>query len=284
MSKKTQQEIVKLYLLHRECVRRNPEYAKAYRKVHAIRHPERLVLEAVSLAEQWGLSHGDTLPNPVDRPGYDPQQLLKDSGLSPEALLAGSMKTDPLEMDVSVTAMEQLSDRLDELSQAHRCFLVLLHFPEKPNAPWGLDVIDLRRPKEEIIEGVRDLVDEVRTSDRHPPRKLQRLPMWAPLKKGFHYLKVYDLRKRKKRTTFKDIANAMWGNDSGSPDDIEDKASEYFKRADEMVKHPPFLRTLREQLKRRGRGRDLGQTQILPSLPYLWGKRVWLRPAPLSSR
>lgn len=284
MSKKTQQEIVKFYLLHRECVRRNPRYARAYRKVHAIKDPTRHVLETVVLAEQWGLSHSDILPNPVERLGYDPDRLLQDAGLSRETFLAGIMKTDPLEIDAAVLALEHLSTSLYKLARELKGFLVLLHLPEEPNPPWGLDVIDLRRPKEEILEDVQDLVDEVRKSRRQSLHKTKRLPMWGPLTKGFDYLKVYDLRKQKKRTTFKDIANEMWNEDPDAPADTEGKASDYFSRADAMVTHPPFLRMLAEQLTRRRNGRALDQADGAPVLPSVWGKRVWLKPAPLSPR
>jgi hypothetical protein len=282
VSKKTRQEILDLYLLHREWVRRNPEYGKAYRKLHAINHPERQDLETVLLAERWGLSLSGTLPNPSERPGYDPKPLLKDANPSSEKLFGGVMQTDPLETDAAIIALEHLPTTLDKMSQELNGFLVLLHFPEKPDSPWGLDVIDLRRPKEEIMEAVQDLVDEARKHHRQSPRKLRGLPIGGPKTKGFDYLRVYDLKKQ--GLTFKKIAKEMWGN---VPDDQrvnEVKASKYFRRADARVKNPLFLQALTEQLTRRQSGRVLAQTQASPSLPYVWGKRVWLKLVPRSHR
>ncbi|MGE0471006.1 MAG: DUF6499 domain-containing protein, partial [Nitrospira sp.] len=208
MSKKSQQDIVDAYLLHRECVRRNAEYAEAYRQVAALTHPAQHEFELVKLAERWGLALTDDLPDPSACPGYDPKQLRSEAHLSLATLQDGPMQTDPIEMDAALTAQEYLSTVGAPLSQELKGFLVLLHCPETTDRPWGFDVIDLRRPKEEILAGIQHLIDEAREQEKPRSTKL-RGPSGSGLKaKGFDYLKVYDLKQRGK--SFKWIAYEMW--------------------------------------------------------------------------
>ena len=69
---------------------------------------------------------------------------------------------------------------MNKVSQELKGFLVLLHFPEKADPPWGLDVIDLRRPKEEIMAGIKNLIDEARDHHEACPRNPKRPPIGGP--------------------------------------------------------------------------------------------------------
>lgn len=89
MSKKSQQNILDVYLLHRECVRRNAEYAEEYRQVAALTQPSQHEHELVRLAKRWGLAVTEDLPDPSARLGYDPKQLMAESQLSLATLLDG---------------------------------------------------------------------------------------------------------------------------------------------------------------------------------------------------
>lgn len=277
MSKNGQQHIVEGYLLHRECVRRNAEYAEAYHQVAALTQPAQHEYELIKLAERWGLALTDDLPDPSARPGYNPKQLMAESRLSPATLLNGSMQMDPIEMDAAFMAQEHLATVGAALTQELKGFLVLLHCPEMPNRAWGFDVIDLRRPKEDILAGVQRLIDAAR--EQHKPRAghLRRPSGRGPRIKGFDYLKVYDLKQRGK--SLKWIAYEMWG-----PHANHTKASRYFTRAQSMIKTPFLLRRVSEDLGQRRQKRSLAQIQSLPSQPLLWGKRAWLRAAPLVRR
>lgn len=277
MSKKSQQDIVDAYLLHRECVRRNAEYAKAYRQVMALTHPAQRERKLVGLAEHWGLALTEDLPDPSARPGYNPKQLMAESKLSLATLLDGLMQTDPIELDAALTAQEHLATVGAALTQELKGFLVLLHCPETTDRSWGFDVIDLRRPKEEILAGVQHLIDEAREQQEPRAGKLRGPSGGGTKAKGFDYLKVYDLKQREK--SFKCIANEMWG----SPLD-RTKASRYFTRAQAMIKTPFLLRRVSEHLGQRRQKRPVAQSQSLPSQPLLWGKRAWLRAAPLVRR
>lgn len=277
MSKKSQQDIVDAYLLHRECVRRNAEYAEAYRQVAALTHPAQYEDELVTLAERWGLALTDDLPDPSTCPGYDPKQLMTKSQLSLATLLDGPMQTDPIELEAALMAQKHLATVGASLSQEMKGFLILLHCPETTDRPWGFDVIDLRRPKEEILAGVQHLINEAREQQEPRSGKLRR-PLGSRQKaKGFDYLKVYDLKQHGK--SFKWIAYEMWG-----PDASHTKASRYFTRAQAMIKTPFLLRSVTAHLAKRRQKRPVSQHQPLPSQPLLWGKRAWLRAASLVRR
>lgn len=277
MSKKSQQDIVDAYLLHRECVRRNAEYAEAYRQVAALTHPAKYEDELVTLAERWGLALTDDLPDPSACPGYDPKQLMTKSQLSLATLLDGPMQTDPIELEAALMAQEHLATVGVVLSREMKGFLILLHCPETTDRPWGFDVIDLRRPKEEILAGIQHLIDEAREQQKPRSGNPRRPSVGGPKTKGFDYLKVYDLRQR--GTTFKRIAREMWGSDA-SPI----KASQYFRRATAMLETPLLLRSVATHLAKRRQKRPFTKIQSLPSQPLLWGKRAWLRAAPLVRR
>lgn len=279
MSKKSQQNKMNIYLLHRECVRRNHAYVAAYHQIHTIDDADKQAVELVELATQWGLSMGDDLPNPSKRPGYIPKQLMKDDQLSISTLLDGPMQTDSVEMDAALIVQEHLSKALSTLSQELNGFMVLLHLPEEADQRLGFDVIDLRRPKEEILLGVQQLIDDAR--DPHTSRlgNKRRQSLGGPKTKGFDYLKVYDLHKQGR--TFREIANELrW--EAGL--DSEKKASRYYKQACAMIENPPLLRMVDQQLAHRRQKRTFAKMQRLPSRSLLWGKRAWLRPAPIFHR
>lgn len=165
----------------------------------------------------------------------------------------------------------------DLLTQALKGFLVLLHCPETTERPWGFDVIDLRRPKEEIMAGLQQLIDEARTPQERRSGNPRRPSVGGPKTKGFDYLRVYDLRKD--GWTFKCIAYELWGRDASSI-----KASQYFRRATAMLTTPFLLRRVTAHLAQRRHQRPFAQNPRVPSRPLLWGKRAWLRAAPLVHR
>ena len=96
MGRKSQQEIQRLYLLHRECVRRNARYQRAYRKVQAIRDPEDQAVELEILSQRWGLSPSEEPPDPSDWPHADPEKLLKEFGTTAPELKAATAQVDPV--------------------------------------------------------------------------------------------------------------------------------------------------------------------------------------------
>src|SRR5713101_7469775 len=57
---------LRLYRLHCECVRRNPQYKEQYEKLKE--PPGGMELQGWMLASAWGILHGDELPDPTVRP------------------------------------------------------------------------------------------------------------------------------------------------------------------------------------------------------------------------
>ena len=167
---------------------------------------------------------------------------------------------------------------LPRLSEQLKGFLFLVHVPERSSPPWGIAAIDLRRPKEEILGAVRDLVDEA--WKRRPPTRQARGPMRGPLKKGFEYLRVYDLRVKEQRR-LKDIGSLMWPNQITQ--DTEQKAGVYLAKATAMIAQPPFLQALTQQLQLRQKGRRRSWEDPVKRSPSAVGTPVWLTPVRLSN-
>jgi transcriptional regulator len=275
MGRTGQRDILRFYLLHRECVRRNSRYRRAYRTVQAITDPERHAAEMVFLSQSWGLSPSEDPPDPDNWPQADPENLLRDVGATKDTIDSALEGCDPVELDAAIQGIDILRTHLSTLSQRLPGVLLLLHVPEQPSPPWGIAAIDLRRPKEEILEAFRDLLDQAWKG-----RRQGRGPMRGPLKKGFDYLRVYDLREKEKKR-LKEIGGIMWPEKI--EEDTEQKAGVYVRKATAMIHHPPLLYALDTQLERRrqGRARYLEETRNCP--PSASGKHVWLKPVQLSN-
>ena len=104
--------------------------------------------------------------------------------------------------------------------------------------------------------------------------------MRGPLKKGFEYLRVYDLREKEKRR-LRDIGNMMWPEKIEQ--DTEQKAGVYFAKAKEIINNPPLLHALTTQLERRRTGRMPYWEKTFKFQPSALGKHVWLKPVHLSN-
>jgi hypothetical protein len=278
MGQKSQREILRFYLLHRECVRRNSRYRRAYRTVQAIRDPERHAAEMVFLSQFWVLSPSEDPLDPDNWPQADPENLLRDLGVTKDKINSALAGFDPVELDAAIQGIDILRTHLFTLSQRLKGVLLLLHVPEQPSPPWGIAAIDLRRPKEEILEAVRVLLDEAWKSRRQP--RPERAPIRGPLKKGFDNLRVYDLREKEKKR-LKEIGDLMWPENTKQ--DTEQKAGVYFRKATAMIQHPPLLHALTTQVERRRQGRARNGEDVLNCPPSASGKHVWLKPIQLSN-
>ncbi|MDR4470586.1 MAG: hypothetical protein MRJ68_20170 [Nitrospira sp.] len=278
MGRKSQREIQRLYLLHRECVRRNPQYGRAYRKVHAIRDPERYAVELGWLSRHWGLSPSEDPPDPAEWPLADLEALLRAYRTGTAASKSALAQLDPVEFDAATQGLDLLRSILPRLAQQMKGFLFLVQFPERPNPPWGVAAIDLRRPKDEVLGVVRDLVDEAWKN--RSPRHRERTPMRGSVQKGFAYLRVYDLRIKGQRR-LKDIGSLMWP--ALISQDTEQKAGVYLAKAKAMIAHPPFLRALTQQLQQRQKGRVRYWDDPDRCSPSAMGRSVWLTPTRLSN-
>lgn len=278
MGRKSQREIQRLYLLHRECVRRNAQYRRAYRKVHAIRDPERQAVELGWLSQRWGLSPSEDPPDPAEWPQADPDALLRVDRPGIAESMSALAQLDPVEFDAATQGLDLLRSILPRLAQQLKGFLFLVQLPEHPNLPWGIAAIDLRRPKDEVLGALRELIDEA--WKHRSPKHRERMPMRGPLQKGFVYLRVYDLRIKGQRR-LKDIGSLMWPNQINQ--DTEQKAGVYLAKAKAMIAHPPLLQALTQQLQQRRKGRVRYWDHSDECPPSTVGRHVWLTPTRLSN-
>ena len=207
------QEWRRAYDLHRECVRRNPDYSVAYGKLQTIKDPEERVARAVLLSEQWGLSPNDDLPNPCDRP--DLESVKQEKDIPRAERLARTAWVDPIDFDALIDFDLHLLKGLDFLSTRVKGYLFLLYFPEEPGPPWAKRPIDMRQSKKRIQKAVVGLLDEALADrKRHGLTQLQP-SVRVRLEKSFDALRVYDMKEQRKR--YDEIEAALWpGRDGGT--------------------------------------------------------------------
>ncbi len=231
-------ERLQLYRVYYECVRRNPEYAEAYRELKS--GPRRSKSSRQLLALAWGILPDDPLPDPDERPPLD--QAL--SRVIPEVpglpLLPGELWISPQLQKVMQSFGVGLMDiRLDPKAMAG--MLVLAYFPEQAPKRHTITALDIRWSKKDILETfetwLSSTLEERATAGlkQERPRKRLRLSEYRD------YLQAYDLRTE--RRSFKEIGAIMWERHVG---DLARKAKEYYEKGKDLVSSPP-LAPMRER-------------------------------------
>lgn len=257
MKKLTRKEVeaeqrrrVRLYYLHRECVRRNLQYGHQYHPVTQIQAPPTRASEEQALRTQWGLWHTDELPVPDQ--GGDLERLRR--GVLPERspILTGNLEVDVLEDHASRQLTRSLlhSQRqiLEEVAPDLKGFVFLLYFPEETNtpfpAPWSLTALDMRRGKAEIEEGFQRWVHSKLTLRANHGLSQLSPDIRVHLDEAFEYLWAYDLKREGK--TFREIAAAVWPNRIS--EERTRQAKTYYENGKHIVEQPPLLRLIREHV------------------------------------
>jgi hypothetical protein len=252
-----QRRRLRLYYLHRECVRRNPRYHHRYQTVSHIEIPLTRVSEEQALRTQWGLWHTDDLPVPDQGDDFD--QLRQ--GVLPERsqTLTGNLEVDVPENHASKQLTRLLlhphRQILEEVAPDLKGFVFLLYFPEETDTPfpalWSLTALDMTRGKAEIEEGFQRWVHSKLTL-----RASHGLSQLSPdirlhLDEAFEYLWAYDLKRKGK--TFREIAAAVWPN--RIREERTRQAKTYYENGKHLVEQPPLLRLNREHVTIRSGGR-----------------------------
>ena len=255
MKKLTRKEVeaeqrrrLRLYYLHRECVRRNPQYGHQYHTVNHIEIPRTRLSEEQALRTQWGLWHTDDLPVPDQ--DVDLDRLRQ--GILPESsqTLTGNLEVDVLEDHASRQLTKSLlypqRQVLEEVSSDVKGFVFLLYFPEETDtqfpAPWSLTALDMRRGTAEIEEGFQRWI--YRNLSRRASHGLAQLSpdIRVHLDEAFDYLWAYDLKQDGK--TFLEIAAAVWPKLRS--EERTRQAKTYAENGKRIIEHPPLLRLIRE--------------------------------------
>jgi len=236
-----------LVLLHRECVRRNPDYAKDYRQFQATTPADRQAW-ALALEEQWGLWTCGELPDPQDRP--DLQELIH-APPSANELHRYEEFDDPLEAMVEDQLMQVLPLSLDEgTMESLRGFAIFLYVPEEPGSTLRYAALDMRRSHKELEGFLEDLLHEVITSRKKHQLKSIPPPKRLRVEEMFDYLRAYDLRQED--CDYDHITRVLW------PRQEKGKAAwEYVKKAKQLIHDPPLFSLFKEYLQKRTKGRSL---------------------------
>ena len=245
-----QRRRLRLYHLHRECVRRNPDYIQQYENMIHIQVPPTRVAVEHALRTQWGLWPTDELPVPHESVILD--QLRK--GILPERskTLTGNLEVDVLEDQASKQLTKSLlhphRQILGEVASDLKGFVFLLYFPEETDtqfpAPWSLTTLDMRRGKAEIEEGFQRWV-----YSKLQARASHRLPQLSPdirihLDESIDYLWARDLKQQGK--TFREIAASLWPNRIS--EERTRQAKTYVENGTHLIEQPPLLRHIREHV------------------------------------
>lgn len=245
-----------LILLHRECVRRNPDYAEGYRRFQKTTPANRQAW-ALALEEQWGLWTCGELPDPKDRPNL--QELIQ-TPLSAKEIHRYKEFDDPLEAMVEDRLMQALHLSLEaKTMESLKGFAVLLYVPEEPGSALRYAALDMRRSHKELQGFLEDLLHEVLASRKKhqlkpipPPKRLRVAEM-------FDYLRAYDLKQED--WGYDQITQELW------PGQEKEKAGwEYVNKAKRLIRNPPLFSLFKEYLQKRVEGRLLSMEDLNPPI------------------
>lgn len=225
----------KLYLFHRECVRRNPQYGREYKRWVESGKPMASLIEG--LQGKWKVYEFDP-PNPEDisdldevlRKGEFPKSVWKILGTPENELMAyGTIKICFKREDFSESQMRNLKGHL-----------FLLYFPEEKEFNWNntVGVVDMRRPKDEIKTSISEKISSWLTERREAGLKQEKAKERIRLSEAFQYLKAFDLRKKK--MTYENISLQLRKGRASSFDARE--AKRYCQKGEEFIANPPLLK------------------------------------------
>lgn len=245
-----------LILLHQECVRRNPDYAREYKQFQAVKREDRATW-ALTLEEQWGLWTSGKLPDPQDRP--DLQQLIQ-TPPSAKELHRYEEFDDPLERRAEEWLMRMLPESIEaETLQSLKGFAFFLYIPEEPGSALRYAALDMRRSHKELQGFLEDLLHEITTSRKKHQLKPIPPPKRLRVEEMFKYLRAYDLRQQD--LDYEEITRMLW------PSQEKGTASwEYVKKAERLIRDPPLFSLFKEYLQKRVQGRHLSLADLNPPI------------------
>jgi len=222
---------VKLYRIHYECVRRNPDYQESYAKL--AEHPGELA--PALLGADWGIRRGDQLPDPRERPNLD-QSLSADIPeweVSPRFPVTFP-RDHRLEIAMQTASFGLTDAKVERTSMAGT--LILGYIPDEDPQHPRVMALDMRWSKKDLMEAFEFWVDwmladrAVAGLNQVRPKKRLRLNVYED------YLESYDLKTYERRT-FAEIARTLWPTAVG---DIEKRARDHYRKGRELVLNPPL--------------------------------------------
>jgi hypothetical protein len=236
-------ERLRFYHLHRECVRRNAEYIELYSKKN-IRGQKKNAWDVLGMISHWGFWSNDTLPDPEDRPNPLELKRLK---ATKTIYLPGDLHLEPdtsRAMDCAAKFMRSLA--ADENIEQLKGIMLLIYFPEESPSNWQMSAINSRWSKKEIIAQFNSTANMIVANRLKHGLKQEKPSERLRVEHGFDYLRAYDLRKD--GNSFKEVGIKMWPGQSG---DLERKARLYFSKAEKLIKEPPICQLMQKRFEMR---------------------------------
>jgi len=232
-----------MYLVHYECVRRNPKYRKLYKQclreqLTKWQSPQWDPVDSPALYyERWGILAGDTMPDPFRIPPLD--QALKrkiDSAYQEPFPLPEESFVDPLESKALGHLATQKLVEDQSVLQHLQGILALVYFPEGTPHLRTTTALNVRMSKADLMAGLERFVDLILEGRAKAGLKQQRSSDKIRWDQCPEYVAAYDLRNAGK--TYKQIGLTLWNGQEG---DLEKRARDYVRRGKTLVKFPPLI-------------------------------------------
>lgn len=244
---------LQLYYLHRECVRRNPDYMKSYRDLDTETETKVREDKEHGLRFRWRLSFSEPLPHPDEQPDLG---HVRNGILPPDwQNLPPLTDVDSLEHNAATFLTQRLLNPnqmlLNTVAHELKGFLFFLYFPDEQDrnfpALWSLTTLDMRRTKKEITQFCNAWFEAKFVRRKEYGLKQGQSRMRVRVAEGFDYLRAYDLRRTGKK--LREIATVLWP--SGDSSEKTRLVKTYCDKGTSLVRDPPLLRLPEEHRKAR---------------------------------
>ena len=223
------------YLLHVECVRRNPKYREGYEEWKKLQADEFTGDWYKSLvAGRWGLLHNAPLPDPDNRPLLD---TITGAKPPKDCWLPHDERVDPVtSRALDMTGFSKLTEQaLPDSIKSGLLFLTL--FPEESPDRWIRTVLNIRQSKRTLMQEFEQFIDNALAA-RKQARLAQHIPnRRVRLQECLDCLKVFDFKQSGKIHAA--IGERLWPDSHG---DTEKKSRVYYQKAKNLIDSPPLMR------------------------------------------
>lgn len=239
MAKKSRRRILdqelKLYRIHCECVRRNPEYKKYYEEWQGMTNAPDVerVLAQQDLVNRWGVLPGD-FPDPKKRPSLKKALTKAVHSRYEVSRYLGWRNSDP-RVQYAHNAFRTTVVHREVEAQQVAGMLLLLYFPEENCEQPYYDAINMRWSKKDLMEAWGHFVDCCIRDRKKAGLKQEAPQQRLRLEEYELYLKAYDLRKMKH--TYKEIDLQIFSQLGGD----EKRGFTYYRKGEALVANPPLL-------------------------------------------
>lgn len=228
-------QMVELYRLHCECVRRNPTYKEHYAEYRRVPDDPQLLkaLAQRDLVNRWGVLPGD-FPDPDQRPPL--MEILSSPVSWPEEVLRyiAWRNADPMVQQAMDAFLGTFVNReVDSKDVAG--MIILMYFPEENLQHPTYMTFNMRWSKKDLMAAFEDWVDSSLYDRERAGLKQETQQKRIRRKECLTYLRVYDLRTT--GLTFPQIERQLRGDSAM----LGRSARDQYVKGNALVINPPLL-------------------------------------------